>query len=167
MRRIYKIIAGMLIVGVLVTGIGSGVAFAEYSTFEYGGEAFLEDSEYFIKTVEYKVPEEEDSINISSEYHLSLVEDEDIPKDMMKFVIHYVSDDKDVVPEIVQMQDEDKKDIYLNCDYQYNDFRNMMRMKDPILKDLKAHKISDYQYDGVKSVELHVNPEADFEVNPD
>lgn len=56
MRKIYKIIGGMLIIGTLVAGIGSGVAFAEYSTFEYGGETLLEGSSRFSKTLEYRVP---------------------------------------------------------------------------------------------------------------
>lgn len=55
MRRIYKIIGSMLIIGVLIAGIGSGVAFAEYSAFEYGGEIVLEGSERFTKTLKYKV----------------------------------------------------------------------------------------------------------------
>jgi len=56
MRKIYKIIGGMLITGTLVAGIGSGVAFAEYSTFEYGGETVLEGSRRFSKNLEYKIP---------------------------------------------------------------------------------------------------------------
>lgn len=55
MRKIYKIIGSMLIIGVLIAGIGSGVAFAEYSAFEYGGESFLEGSERFTKVLKYKV----------------------------------------------------------------------------------------------------------------
>ena len=116
MRKIYKVIGGMLMVGVLVTGIGSGVAFAEYSAFEYGGETLLEGSERFTKTVEYKVSKEEDSINIYSDYHWNLVEDADVPKDTVWFVIHYLSDDKDVNPDVVQMSDEGEEYIYIDSD---------------------------------------------------
>lgn len=56
MRKIHKIIGGMLVAGVLIAGIGSGVAFAEYSNFEYGGEKVLENSKYITKTVNYQVP---------------------------------------------------------------------------------------------------------------
>ena len=55
MRKIYKIVGSMLVIGVLIAGIGSGVAFAEYSAFEYGGETVLEGSERFTKTLKYKV----------------------------------------------------------------------------------------------------------------
>lgn len=55
MRKIYKIIGSLLIVGVLIAGVGSGVAFAEYSAFEYGGESVLEGSERFTKVLKYKV----------------------------------------------------------------------------------------------------------------
>ena len=164
MRKIYKVIGGMLMVGVLVTGIGSGVAFAEYSTFEYGGETLLEGSERFTKTVEYKVSKEEDSINIYSDHHWNLVEDADVPKDTVWFVIHYLSDDKDVNPDVVQMSDEGEEYIYIDSDYQHNDLGDVMRAKDSILADLRVHKICDYQYDGVEVVEIMINPEADFEI---
>ncbi|MDE5778692.1 MAG: hypothetical protein K2I10_09360 [Lachnospiraceae bacterium] len=55
MRKIYKIAAGLLMAGVLIAGIGSGVAFAEYSTFEYCGSKILEGSKYLTKTVSYQV----------------------------------------------------------------------------------------------------------------
>ena len=55
MRKIYKIVGSMLVIGVLIAGIGSGVAFAEYSAFEYGGETVLEGIERFTKTLKYKV----------------------------------------------------------------------------------------------------------------
>ena len=38
MRRIQKILAGVFFGGVLLCGIGAGVAFVEFSSFEYGGE---------------------------------------------------------------------------------------------------------------------------------
>lgn len=55
MRKIYKIAGGLLMAGVLIAGIGIGVAFAEYSAFEYSGSKILEGSKYVTKTVSYKV----------------------------------------------------------------------------------------------------------------
>lgn len=41
MRRIQKILAGVFFGGVLLCGIGAGVAFVEFSSFEYGGEKLI------------------------------------------------------------------------------------------------------------------------------
>lgn len=183
MRRIYKIIGGMLAAGVLIAGIGSGVAFAEYSSFEYGGEATLEGSERFTKTLKYEVKADENDnadaenkkevLNVLTDYHYTIVEDTSVPEDMVWFTICYLSDNKDVNPEIIEGEEEYYTDgeaegkleyIYIDCDYDHSDFRDLMRVKDPILSDLKNHKISDYQLDRVESVEIHVNPKADFTI---
>lgn len=174
MRNVYKIIVGMLVAGVLLAGVGSGVAFAEYSSFEYGGEQVLENSRYITKKLSYKVskPESEDAekteLNIEMAhwyYGFSTVEDTAVPKDEVRFEIQYLSDRKDITPKIVErtvVDDDALEFINLNVDYEYNDFRDVMRVKNPLLEDLKAHRICDYQMDGIKSVEIHVNPDADF-----
>lgn len=214
MRKIYKIAGIMLVAGVLVMGIGSGVAFAEYSAFEYGGEAVLEGSERFTKTLQYKVDKEtrivnekqmekttevsleeeqtdkmvdengqqkekeasEDTpenelkekkrLNIRIYSPHTIVYDSSVSKDMVQFTISYLSDNQDVKPEIiVENSEETRESIYLECDFRYNDFRDLMRVKDPILADLKNHRISDYQLDKIEMVEIRVNPEAEFDMH--
>lgn len=191
MRKIYKIIGGMLITGTLVAGIGSGVAFAEYSTFEYGGETVLEGSSRFSKTLEYKVPaknadtakaeeteEQEEAgditsgqkqvLNICTNYHYTVAEDSSVPVNTVRFTVSYLTDDTNVEPEIIENGSEEtdgERYIYLDCDYEYNDFRDIMRAKDLILSDLKNHKISDYQTDRVEEIEISINPKADFIMN--
>lgn len=189
MRKIYKIIGGMLIIGTLVAGIGSGVAFAEYSTFEYGGETLLEGSSRFSKTLEYRVPaknidtaqteepaeagnmasEQKQVLNISTDYYLyAVTEDSSIPKNTVRFTVSYLTDETDVKPEVIENGSEEtngERYIYLDCDYEYNDLHDIMRAKDLILSDLKNHKISDYQVDRVEKIEISINPKADFTMN--
>lgn len=189
MRKIYKIIGGMLIIGTLVAGIGSGVAFAEYSTFEYGGETLLEGSSRFSKTLEYRVPaknidtaqteepaeagdmasEQKQVLNISTDYYLyAVTEDSSIPKNTVRFTVSYLTDETDVKPEVIENGSEEtngERYIYLDCDYEYNDLHDIMRAKDLILSDLKNHKISDYQVDRVEKIEISINPKADFTIN--
>ena len=204
MRRIYKIIGSMLIVGVLIAGIGSGVVFAEYSAFEYGGESVLEGSERFTKILKYKVTVNEDAskkmegkkettevaseeteqedetsdavknqdvkgkktLYIALDHFYTVVEDPSVPKDMVLCKISYLSDNQDVKPGIItQYLMETEEFIHVDCGFQYNDFRDVMRAKDLILSDLKNHKISDYQLDKIEDIEVQVNPEADFNLS--
>lgn len=174
MRKMYKIIGGMLVAGVLIAGIGSGVAFAEYSNFEYGGEKVLENSKYITKTVNYQVPKQNDTEQKQKLYieimeghmYSTVVEDTSVPKDTVRFEIQYLTDRKDIKPLVEEMAwdngNKTKKYICLKCDYSYNDVRDFMRIKDVLLEDLKAHTLSDYQMDGVKSVKILINPDADF-----
>ena len=174
MRKIHKIIGGMLVAGVLIAGIGSGVAFAEYSNFEYGGEKVLENSKYITKTVNYQVPKQKDTEEKQKLYieimeghmYSTVVEDTSVPKDTVRFEIQYLTDRKDIKPLVEEMAwdngNKAKKYICLECDYSYNDVRDYMRIKDVLLEDLKAHTLSDYQMDGIKSVKVLINPDADF-----
>ncbi len=210
MRKIYKIVGSMLAIGVLIAGIGSGVAFAEYSAFEYGGETVLEGSERFTKTLKYKVSvngdtsketeESEEITEVSSEetereaetsntekveeykqdkaaegkkvlgialdHFYTVIEDPSVPKNMVYFEISYLSDNQDVKPEIItQYLMGTEEFIHVDCGFQYNDFRALIRAKDLILSDLKNHKISEYQIDRIESIEVQVNPEADFDLS--
>ncbi len=185
MRKIYKIIGGMLITGTLVAGIGSGVAFAEYSTFEYGGETVLEGSRRFSKTLEYKMPakntdtaqtekaediasEQKQVLNIFADHYYTVAEDSSVPENTVRFTVSYLTDETNVEPEVIENGSEEadgERYIYLDCDYEYNDFRDIMRAKDLILSDLKKHKISDYQMDRVEEIEISINPKADFTMN--
>lgn len=174
MRKIYKIIGGMLVAGVLLAGIGSGVAFAEYSNFEYGGEKVLEYSKYITKTLDYQVPKQENAEAkqklyveiLEGRWRSTIEEDISVPKDTIRFEIQYLTDRKDIKPLVEEMVwgngNKAKKYICLECDYSYNDVRDFMRIKNVLLEDLKEHTLSDYQMDGVKSVKILINPDADF-----
>lgn len=173
MRKLYKIIGGMLIGGFLITGIGSGIVFAEYSALEYGGKTVLEGSEYFSKSITYRVPEKETAgekqLQVSTYYPCIIVEDSSVPKDEIKVTVNYLSDNQKVNPEIKEnmqrgTEEEPYAFIHIECDYDYDNFRDMMRVKEPLLADLKNHRISEYQLDGVENVELHINPKADFSI---
>ena len=41
MRKIQKILTGTFLTGVLLGGIGTGIAMAEYASMEYGGEKII------------------------------------------------------------------------------------------------------------------------------
>ncbi|MBR1866068.1 MAG: hypothetical protein IJ801_06140 [Lachnospiraceae bacterium] len=167
MRKLHKIIGGMLIAGALLTGIGSGVAFAEYSSFEYGGEVSPEGCEAVTRTLEYKVPVEENNgkpvLNVAIPYHCEQVVDADVPKDTVRFVIQYWLEDDDVTPHIVE-EDDDGLSIYVNCDFYYDNVRDMMKAKDTFLKALRQHKIVKIKGEKVEKVEIHMNPEAEFSI---
>lgn len=174
MRKIYKVISCMLVAGALIAGIGSGVAFAEYSNFEYGGEKVLEGSEYITKVLNYQVSNQGDTqdkqkLYIETMYghtYSTIVEDTSVPKNSVRFEIEYLTDQKDIRPEIeeVKLSNDDltKQYIRLNCAYSYNDVRDFMRIKNVLLEDIKTHTLSDYRMDGIQCIRILVNPDADF-----
>lgn len=177
MRKIYKIAAGLLMAGVLIAGIGSGVAFAEYSTFEYCGSKILEGSKYLTKTVSYQVDvkgmekENQSVVYLDSTWHYRIIEDESVAKDCIKADIKYLTDREDMQPEFMSEhyyageEHADGTYLYLDCDFFVHgqeDMRILMRAKDMVLADLKKKQIGDYHADGVEEVIIRINPEAEF-----
>lgn len=191
MRNIYKAAAGLLVAGVLIAGVGSGVAFAEYSTFEYGGNKILEGSKYVTKTVSYQVnikgteegasPDGQkdkgnvvyylDSTQHYNARYFNIVEDASVAKDCIEADIKYLTDRDDIQPEFISEHyngEEYPEGIYLSLDYGYDygqDYmRIMMRAKDMVLEDLKKKQIGDYRYDGIEEVIIRIHPEAEFKL---
>lgn len=182
-KKFYKVMLGLLAGGVLLSGIGVGIAFGEYSAFTYGGEAMLPGSKHITKTVNYtmeadgkanaetsEVVSEENAEQTTDEktytvlmdsWFYTIIEDESIPKDEIQFKAKYLTDMDDVSPRVYK----DAEDlICFSSGFEYNELREIMRFKDVLLSDVKAHKISDYQFDGTEIVEIHINPETSIEV---
>lgn len=172
MRKRYKVMAGLLVGGILLAGVGSGIAFAEYSEFEYGGEKTLENSEYITKTLDYKVPKDMIKnqvvhMDIPDHYWSQTVEeDASVPKDSIRIEVEYLTDQKDITPQMNEqiMTDigSNMKYLQLDCGYYYRDMHDFMRGKDIVLADLKNHTLSDYKMDGIQKIRIFINPKADF-----
>ncbi len=193
MRKNLKLVGIMLLSGVLTAGIGCGIAFAEYSSFSYGGKQVLEGSEYYTKTISYTVPieaakkaeteenlqEAEDNEVVDTEatekssekptlrlnvYHgYSLEYDTSIPKDVFRVRVDYLTDDTSLTPVINEI--DAVNHLYLDCGFEYDEFRDFMRAKDTILKDIKNGVISELQPDSVH-VTICLHPEAEFNLTP-
>lgn len=158
-KLIRMVAAGVFCVGVLMGGLGSGIAFAEFSGFSYQPvetpqEAFK--TEKFI----YHMPEEIDKkIGIERFYGGSfckLESHENILKGQAEIYITYNTQICSV--EFRDYEDEDNVwlQFYLDCG---GDFENFMRVKDDFLEGLRKKELHDYQIDYVKSMEVRVNPE--------
>lgn len=183
-KKFYKVMLSLLAGGVFLSGIGCGIAFGEYSSFTYGGEAKLPGSKYITKTVDYTIEADDKTNSETSEtasednaeqattektytismnmWSYNIIEDESVPKDKIRFKVKYLTDMEDVSPHITK--DDDTDFICFSSGFEYNELREIMRFKDMLLSDIKEHKISDYQFDGTEIVEIHVNPETSIEV---
>lgn len=176
-KKFYKVMLGLLAGGVLLSGIGVGIAFGEYSSFTYGGEKSLKGSKVVTATCEYKIEKTEEADNetakegeesdtekeaINVELFLihwavdyEVIQDESVPEDTLQFKAFYLTDSKAPSPRVWE---DDDKTICFSDGYEYNDVREFMRVKDVLLSDIKQHQLSSYEMDGVKKVEVRVNP---------
>lgn len=173
MKNKSKWLIGLFMTGILITGIGCGVVFAEYSSFEFGEERILEGSEYFTRTIDYKFDLWPDRVNKAKVFlgiyeNYEFVRNTNLEKDEIRFVVHYLSDDISVKPEIraTGSSIDCYENLYLDCNLRYymDDLEFLMRMKNQALSDFKQRKVSTYRSDEVEKVEIHIHPNALFEV---
>lgn len=159
-NKLRGIMAGLFCVGVLTGGIGTGVAFADFSGFTYAlvqadEEAF--QTETFTYAIE---PEYEGEIWVQD--HLGgercyLKEDEEIRQGTVEIRVVYDAErcSPMMSPQIDQ-EDDRILDLYLQV-YD-SDLGNLMAVKDQFLEGLKNGQWREYQIEYVKSLECHVNP---------
>lgn len=174
--------------GVLICGLGCGVAFAQYSKLEYAGERIIGGDNIVTETYESTV-ESEGKIYVASyytRYGVNMETDENVPADKIMFDIEYNPerfapaiekseeyDDVRYVREVVNQYGEviDYEEDYrtdtekkIGVVYDigrsiYNDeVKDFFEAKDMFLSDIKKGKIGSYTVAYVNSVTVRVNP---------
>ena len=95
MRKIQAAFVGMFIVGVLLTGVGVGVALIEYSSLQYGGEKLRSGDTLDTKVLEFQMPEDGSRIVLGELQRADLnrvselVEDPAVPEGVLRYEVTY------------------------------------------------------------------------------
>lgn len=171
MRKVQKILLGVFATGVLLTGIGTGMAFVEYSTLAYGGQKIVGKEHLVTKTLTYKLEDSKEEILLLEglDYHASrvteLMEDSTIPKNEIQYHVTY--NEKRVRPylwsnesDTFESTKEEPMRIGLGLEYENNEFEEFMEVKDIVLNELKQNTISSYEIVYVSDVMIKVHPET-------
>ena len=186
MRKIIKICFLLAISGSLLVGIGSGVAFAEYSSIEYGGKKEIVETKNIHKSVMVEVDSDMlcPPIENSSQKPILFIDDwennnnfdietdKNVPKDSVKITVDYqTSSDSisiflskgsfDCLGKVYQ----NSLNVYADYNSSVTDIGSFVKTSRQILNDLKHRKLYDYaDNSGVKKVVLYINPDADFTI---
>ncbi len=170
MRNVQKTLFGLFAGGVLLTGIGTGIALVEYSTLNYGGHKIIGDDYLVTNTFTYEIDENysESVILEGFDYNVSrvteFIENSDIPKNEIQYEVTYNTNKvrpyiwSNESTDVVQNKNESLR-IGLGMEYFRNEFADFMESKDLILSELKNHTISSYEMTYVTKVVINVNPE--------
>ena len=176
MTRLHKITIGIFCGGILLSGIGAGVAFGEFSGLAYGGAEVVGKTDIVTRDISKEIDPEQGVWNIDGYWDTApeVEADESIPENTVLFRITY---NKDMVEprieETVQEDDyyDDDADTWrqtrnpaleLRCYWQDTDesnFQNLMEAKDKVLVGLKRGElISVVGAPHVKQVQIFYNP---------
>ena len=171
MRNIQKKLLGMFAGGVLLTGIGTGIALVEYSTLSYGGHKIIGEDKLVTDTFIYELEDIGNEVVLLEGFdynasHLTeVIEDSSIPSDEIQYEVTYNANR--VRPYIWSNGESDSVSrheeslrVGLGMDYFRNDFADFMESKDLILSELKNHTVSTYESTYVTNVVIKLNPET-------
>lgn len=170
-RRIWIVTGIVFVIGILAGGIGTGIAFGEYSSLEYAGRVTL--GEMATETMDFVyTPVEGKKLMLAycegGDYaRATLVEqDRTVPQDVIRYEVTY--NRQAVAPYLYYAQADASGNadaaadqagvLYLRRRYIGNEFELFMENKDEILAQLKEGKLSSYQMAGITQIRVLVNP---------
>lgn len=163
-ERIKKIAAAVFIAGLLIVGIGCGMAFVEYSSFEYGGEYIIGEKYMTTEVFEVKVDTVEgkkvfDTSRYQNGYQVTY--DSNIPENSIVYEVSYNS--RLFEPEIFYEQYEEDEFSgaiqFLSNRKASGESMFWIEAKDAILADLKEKKIGTYEIGTIERVKVCMNPQ--------
>lgn len=171
MRKIQKVLLGIFASGVLLAGIGTGIAVVEYSTLNYGGEKTIGEENLVTKTLEYELSESMQEVILTgsylhrADYVTEMEVDENLPKQVIQYEVTY--NEKRIHPfihseEFKEHSSDEYNTVSLRLGYEYigNSFHEFMENKDMILNELKQHTISTYTSNYITKVVIKAHPDT-------
>lgn len=163
MSRPYKKFIAVFALGVLLTGVGTGVMFSELSTLSYGGEYILGKPDMCTDYIDvpFEAAEEPLDVNIPrwNRWGVSNIkEDSSVPENTVRFCVTYNT--KRVEPTAYWDKDEKKIDFFCVWKDGGSEAEFMMEAKDIILQNLKNRKIVSVDIMDIDKVTVSVNPRS-------
>lgn len=168
-----KITVAVFLAGLLMIGIGGGIAFAEFSALSYGGDIDL-SGELKQVTLQQALPENTKSIRFYVRGYdsgrIRVIADSAMAKGQISIdvicdqevVVPYIQDEQEFYGGISENTGENGDTAFmLGYSYRHSnrDTSNFFKVKDDLLKGLKERKIYSYSREDVKEVVIKAPPE--------
>lgn len=173
MKRMNIIMISIFLCGILLTGIGTGIAFGEYSSLEFGGEKIMGKEKEEEIVLEQEIPigkkAKKTILHCYSDTKYTLEEKKSVPEGVVRCIVKgnpdYVVPSLDYIPydSLNGYEEEGENysgELHLNSNTTKGEFELFMECKDQILSDLKNHKISSYSYEPWESITIQINPKT-------
>lgn len=168
MSRQHKITLAVFCIGVLLCGIGTGLAFTEFSALTYGGRQILGETDMRTEDLDVAfVPKENQKtmiVGARAAYAAGIGEvctDASVPPDTVRFRVTYNRNRVEPFANYVKSSDEktfDRIDFTWYWRSADDEAALMMEAKDIVLKNLKEGKIVSLDTVDVEELTVSVNP---------
>lgn len=166
--RKYMVI--LILTGIFLCGLGTGIGFVEFSDLEYQGTVVLGKEDTAEKTLVWELGKEDyHALNLrvmEAIDGIEVVEDRKVPRDEIQIVVTYNQGFGE--PYLQETEDYEQlngtktEKVGLAhlwfADDRATAIRFLMQSRDQILSDLKEKKFSTYELNRIYQVKVHVNP---------
>lgn len=162
MSRQHKITIVVFCIGILLCGIGAGIAFTEFSSLAYGGVQILGDPDMVMKDfdVEFETKGDPwDIIGINGFYgYGDIQEDSSVPANTVRFRVTYNTKRTEPFASL----DLDDQRIYFEWSWvnSNDEMALVMEAKDVVLQNLREGKLVSVDAMEVEKVDVLVNPKS-------
>ena len=173
MRNVQKILIGVFVAGVVLGGIGTGIALEEFSDLRYGGRTVVGEEHLVTRELDFHFPIEGKTLILGYNYNGSLkqeellVEDITVPVGTIRYEVTY---NEQVVKPFLQFDEYEEEEVEeeiweeeeteLRASYIGDGFELFMENKDRILEELRQKKLSSYELAEITNLRIRVNPET-------
>lgn len=163
MSRLHKGLIVVFCLGVVLCGVGAGVAFTEFGTLTYGGRQILGDPDIRTENfdVEFETGEEARKIWGVATNNLLIRVDDSVPEGTVRFCVTYNADW--IEPYAYWSEEEGVVFAWSRKEYK-DEVALMMEAKDVILQNLKEGRIVSVDTAGLEEVIVLVNSESEDDV---
>ena len=159
MKKYHIILIGIFAAGVLLTGIGAGVAFTEFSALTYGGKEIVGETEMRTEAFDVEFEPGDERQFIGGWYNWAqtdILTDAGIPENTVRFRATY--NGERIFPHAVWEEENNQAALLWRWVSEEDDMELMMKAKDLFLENLKEGRIISFDTPGMEEVTVTVNP---------
>lgn len=166
MSKKYKILIVIFCIGVLICGLGTGIAFMEFSSLTYGGKQMIGKTKMVTENVDVPFEPGEEPYLVWGQWgweQTEIVTDSKVPEGTVRFQVTYNAEY--VAPHAYL--NEEAKEFHFTCRWTGDDEDEiglLMEAKDLVLQNLKERKIISLDRIELEEVVVLVNPENEKDV---
>lgn len=170
MRKMQLVLTGVFLSGILLGGIGTGIALVEYSSLSYGGEYRIGEENLVTNDFDFEFNPEEGIVSVDDDIYLDgnrvrkIESDPKVPVGIVRYQVTY--NEKMAAPFVMFDMNEENMEpdylgrVWLTASYQGSDLGILIQNKDRFLEELKNKVISDYEVLYITDIKVMVNPET-------
>ncbi len=158
MRKLHKILLAVFCSGVLLCGLGAGLAFIEFSELHYGGMQYVGKTQMCTEDMDVEFEPGEEKTDITGRYWWrtnDVIYDKEVPVNTVRLRVTY---NAARIEPYAHLDNENDIVFYYHI-INEDEMALIMEAKDVILQNLRAGSIVSVDTAGLEKVVVLINPE--------